>query len=183
MKRLNLITFAIAVAFMTGCAPVETVKRTDVQAEAGNTSVQAEATPVSSEFKPSTVSALVAETGLAEMLAEAKENDYSFMPPIFRYSLLVTTTGKIRPISAQHKQATTYYAKVNHADAFTSRFTHEIEVSEGGKTFWIIWQQALIAPFELEMSSGGSMEVNVLLFGARGQDVLFFGIGYSQVRG
>ena len=73
-----------------------------------------------------------------------------------------------------------HYAIAHSAGQFTQLFTHEVEVTEGGKTFWILWQKSLIAPFEKEMKNGGAMVVRVLLLGARGQDVLFFAIGYTQ---
>ena len=168
-----LPTFACGF-FLSACA------QTPIAEPAAATAPPPQSAAVPSEFKASTVAALVLETGLAGMLEGAKEGDSAFMPPLFRYSLQVRTTGKIRAITALHQEMANHYAIANTAGPFTQLFTHEVEVTEGGKTFWILWQKSLITPFEAEMKNGGAMNLHVLLLGARGQEVLFFAIGYSQ---
>ena len=87
MKKLYpLPTFACGL-FLSACAQTPFVK------PAAATASPTQAAPVPSEFKASMVAALVLETGLAGMLEGAKYADSAFMPPFFRYSLQVRTTG------------------------------------------------------------------------------------------
>ena len=173
MKTLKPLSIIACTFFLSACA------QTPV-AETAAAAPPAKTVPIPAEFKASTVAALVLETGLAGMLEGAKEADTAFMPPFFRYSLQVRTTGKIRPISSPHQEMANHYAITHNAGHFTQLFTHEVEVSEGGKTFWILWQKSLITPFEKEMNNGGAMNLHLLLLGARGKEVLFFAIGYKQ---
>jgi hypothetical protein len=130
------------------------------------------------EFEAATLAQVVAEHGLDSALANAGERDQVFFPPRFRYRLQVGASGEIRPLSEPRKTALEQWATVSNAFEFGRRFTHEVKVTESGRTFWLPWQAPLIAPFEDEMKSGGPMEVRVLFLGAIGRELLFVAIGF-----
>ena len=131
------------------------------------------------DFPAATVEQVVIEHGLDSGLPGAIERDQVFFPPHFRYSIQVSASGRIRPLIEPRKTALERWATVNQASEFVRHFTHEVEITEGGRTFWLPWQVSLIAPYEEEMKGGGAIEVRVLLLGAAGREVLFVAIAFQ----
>lgn len=70
-----------------------------------------------------------------------------------------------------------------HSDlpAFLREYTHEVEVAVNGKAMWLLWQRSLVAPFRVERSDGGDIEVYAILAGAFHGELLLLVTAFESI--
>ncbi len=134
-----------------------------------------------SRFKPIEYNAIAAdsriEAGIASMATDGVAQLY--VPPLFRYQLKLTTSGKVQPLSEPRLSAVQAWGRsLRDGASFVKVFTHEIEVESQGKRFWLPWQASLVPPYTQELGSGGKLTANVLLAGAVQSELLLLAISF-----
>jgi hypothetical protein len=83
-----------------------------------------------------------------------------------RYRSTVTFAGNTRRLSDDVRSLIRYWRKaMQHPQSYEDLFESEIEVMQGGQTYWMPIQRQLVAPFIAEIQSSSKVTLYVLLMG------------------
>lgn len=84
-----------------------------------------------------------------------------------KYHAVAVYTGRTRVISPGVQAFVKQWASaMQHPVATQRMFVREIEVQQGGVTYWMPIQQALVAPLAREVPAGREVHLYLLLMGA-----------------
>ncbi len=83
-----------------------------------------------------------------------------------RYQSTVTFSGSTRRLTDDVRSLVRYWRKaMQHPKSHEDLFESEIEVTQGGQTYWMPIQRQLAAPFIAEIQSGSKVTLYLLLVG------------------
>lgn len=113
-----------------------------------------------------------------------KAGGYTLFPPSFRYRIPLTATGVIKPLADHRKKFLKEWGFANQSiggESFVKIFQQQVQVREGRRTIWIIWQDQLTEPFRAELSKGGQMMLEALFIGKIDEELVLLAIGFETV--
>ncbi len=126
-------------------------------------------------YQRDTLAAAIAR--FAEISNESEEttrdNSYALFPGE-SLRVDVVFTGRTRALSEDRRLTIEYWAKSFGVNLAAIRnFENDIEVREGGKTYWLPIQNILIPPLHDEVGKGGRATLFLVLIGRKGRDYVF----------
>jgi hypothetical protein len=124
-----------------------------------------------SAYRPIAYDAILREHVLAGKPASGAE--INLFPPAIKYRISVVATGAMRALTDANRESLKLWSALSaQLPAFVAHYTDEVEITEGGRTHWVLLQRELAEPYGKEVKPGGKVDLYVILAGAVGRELL-----------
>jgi hypothetical protein len=140
------------------------------------------AAPASADFdftayRPSTLAKVtaVAEKDHPE---PRRDNDLGFHPPE-KYRVSVTYRGKKRGVEGHTAIFIESWCKTFSQPHLAALFEREIEVTEGGRSYWLPIQESLVEALDEEVKPGAAVELYLVYAGTAGRRQVFLAMEFQ----